>query len=67
MFIFKSPQTPLYERGAFYDIAFSGFIGNIFDRVKNGEGLWAIMLPPLFTIEGLFYDVAFSGFIGNVF
>ena len=47
-------------------MAFSDFIGNVFERVKNGERLWAIKLP-LFTKEGLFYDVAFSGFIRNIF
>ena len=51
MFIFKSPQPLFTKEGLFYDIAFSGFIGNIFDRVKNGEGLWAIMLL-LFRKEG---------------
>ena len=47
-------------------MAFSGFIGNIFERVKNGEHLWAIKLP-LFRKEGLFYDIAFSDFIRNIF
>ena len=40
------------KEGLFYDVAFSGFIGNIFERVKNGERLWSIKLP-LFRKEGV--------------
>ena len=33
-------SSPLFTKeGLFYDIAFSDFIRNIFERVKNGERL----------------------------
>ena len=49
----KIPLILFYKRGGlFYDVAFSDFIRNIFERVKNGERLWAIKLP-LFCKEGL--------------
>ena len=52
MFIFLNlPNPSLQKRGFFYDVAFSDFIGNVFERVKNGERLWAIKLP-LFRKEG---------------
>ena len=41
----------LQKRGFFYDVAFSGFIGNVFEKVKNGERLWAIA-PPSFVKRG---------------
>ena len=41
------PNPPLYKRGAFYDVAFSGFIGNIFEGVKNEKHLFANKIPPL--------------------
>ena len=46
-----SPNPSLRKRGFFYDMAFSGFIGNVFERVKNGERLWAIA-PPSFVKRG---------------
>lgn len=49
--LLKVPLILFYKRVAFYDIAFSDFIRNIFERVKNGERLWAIKLP-LFRKEG---------------
>ena len=51
MFIFKSPQPLFTKEGLFYDVAFSGFIGNVFERAKNGERLWAIA-PPSFVNRG---------------
>ena len=48
----KIPLILFYKRGGFfYDVAFSDFIRNIFERVKNGEHLFAIKLP-LFRKEG---------------
>ena len=51
MFIFPNflnlPKPLFTKEGLFYDVAFSGFIGNIFERVKSGEHLWAIKLPSL--------------------
>ena len=51
LFKINLPNPSLQKRGFFYDIAFSDFIRNIFERVKNGERLWAIKLP-LFRKEG---------------
>ena len=34
-----SPNPSLRKRGFFYDVAFSDFIRNILERVKNGERL----------------------------
>ena len=34
-----SPNPSLQKRGFFYDVAFSDFIRNILERVKNGERL----------------------------
>ena len=62
VYFFKSPQTPLYKRGAFYDVAFSGFIGNVFERGKNGEHLWAIKLP-LFRKEGAGGDLTIATYL----
>ena len=47
LFKINLPNPSLQKRGFFYDIAFSDFIRNIFERVKNGEHLFAIKLPPL--------------------
>ena len=33
-------QISLYKRGAFYDVAFSGFIGNVFEISKSREHLF---------------------------
>ena len=51
LFKINLPKPLFTKEGAFYDVAFSGFIRNIFERVKNGERLWAIKLP-LFRKEG---------------
>ena len=52
--VYEAIKLPLFTKeGLFYDVAFSGFIRNIFERVKNGERLWAIKLP-LFRKEGRF-------------
>ena len=59
LFKINLPKPLFTKEGLFYDIAFSGFIGNIFDRVKNGEGLWAIKLP-LFRKEGAGGDSLFQ-------
>jgi len=53
LFFLNRPKPLFTKEGLFYDVAFSSFIGNIFERVKNGERLWAIKLP-LFTKGGLF-------------
>ena len=38
--IYEAIKLPLFTKeGLFYDIAFSDFIRNIFERVKNGERL----------------------------
>ena len=51
--IYLPIKYPLFTKeGLFYDIAFSDFIRNIFERVKSGERLWAIKLP-LFRKEGV--------------
>jgi len=40
LFIFLNLPNPLFTKeGLFYDVAFSDFIRNIFERVKNGEHL----------------------------
>ena len=39
LFKINLPNPSLQKRGFFYDIAFSDFIRNIFERVKNGERL----------------------------
>ena len=55
--LFLNLPKPLFTKeGLFYDVAFSGFIGNIFERVKNGERLWAIKLPS-FVKRGLGGDL----------
>ena len=46
LFKINLPKPLFTKERLFYDIAFSGFIGNVFERVKNGERLWAIA-PPL--------------------
>jgi len=51
LFIFKSPQPLFTKEGLFYDIAFSDFIRNIFERVKNRKHLFALKYP-LFRKEG---------------
>ena len=57
--LFLNLPKPLFTKeGLFYDVAFSGFIGNILERVKNGERLWAIKLPPLFRKEEAEGDLA---------
>ena len=46
--VYEAIKLPLFTKeGLFYDVAFSGFIRNIFERVKNGEHLFAIKIPPL--------------------
>ena len=38
--VYEAIKLPLFTKeGLFYDVAFSGFIGNVFERVKNGEHL----------------------------
>ena len=39
LFKINLPNLSLRKRGFFYDVAFSGFIGNVFERAKNGERL----------------------------
>ena len=51
LFKINLPKPLFTKEGLFYDIAFNDFIRNIFERVKNGECLWAIKLP-LFCKEG---------------
>ena len=46
LFKINLPKPLFTKEGLFYDVAFSCFIGNVFERVKNGERLWAIA-PPL--------------------
>ena len=53
LFKINLPNPSLQKRGFFYDIAFSDFIRNIFERVKNGKHLFANKIP-LFTKEGAF-------------
>ena len=43
-------------------MAFSSFIGYIFERVKNGERLWAIKLP-LFRKEGAGGDLTTATYL----
>jgi len=53
LFIFLNLPKPLFTKeGLFYDVGFSGFIGNIFERVKNGKHLFANKIPPLSQREG---------------
>ena len=62
LFKINLPNPSLQKRGFFYDIAFSDFIGNIFERVKNGKHLFANKIP-LFRKEGArgrFYDFNLS-------
>ena len=47
-----SPNPSLQKRGFFYDVAFSDFIGNIFERVKT-ENVYGLLSSPLFCKEGL--------------
>jgi hypothetical protein len=48
LFIFLISPCPLFTKeGLFYDVAFTDFIGNIFEGVKNGEHLFANKIPPL--------------------
>ena len=50
--LFLNLPKPLFTKeGLFCDVAFGSFIGNIFERVKNLERLWAINFP-LFRKEG---------------
>ena len=62
LFIFKSPQPLFTKEGLFYDVAFSGFIRNIFERVKSGEHLFAIKLP-LFRKEGVGGDLTTATYL----
>ena len=45
------PKPLFTKEGLFHDVAFSGFIRNVFERVKNGRHLFAINIP-LFRKEG---------------
>ena len=59
----KVPLILFYKRGGFfYDVAFSDFIRNIFERVKNGEHLFAIKLP-LFRKEGVGGDLTTATYL----
>ena len=40
LFKINLPKPLFTKEGLFYDVAFSDFIRNIFERVKNGERLW---------------------------
>jgi len=47
LFKINLPKPLFTKEGLFYDVAFSDFIRNIFERVKNGKHLFANKIPPL--------------------
>ena len=62
--LFLNLPKPLFTKeGLFYDVAFSGFIGNIFERVKNGKHLFAIKISPLFRKEGAGGDLTTATYL----
>ena len=51
LFKINLPKPLFTKEGLFYDVAFSDFIRNIFERVKNRKHLFALKYP-LFRKEG---------------
>ena len=47
LFKINLPKPLFTKEGLFYDVTFSGFIGNVFEIAKNGEHLFANKIPPL--------------------
>ena len=54
LFIFKSPQTPLYKRGAFFMMWLLVILLGIYLRELRTENVYGLLSSPLFRKEGLF-------------
>ena len=62
VYLFKSPQTPLYERGAFYELLLILY-WEYFKEELRTESVYLLLSSPLFRKEGAGGDLTTATYL----